>query len=71
MIKIAMLGGTLALIVGCSKQDLYENLQVNHQFACNNVAYSQYDGCMERFSIPYEEYEAKRTEEPYEGGLNY
>lgn len=71
MIKVAVLGVTLVLLGGCSNKDLYENIQANNQFACNNVAVSQYDECMDRSSMSYEEYEAKRTEDPYEGGLNY
>lgn len=71
MIKVTMLTVVLALVAGCSNKDLYENIQANNQFACENVAPSQYDECMNRSSMSYEEYEAKRTEDPYEGGLGY
>ncbi|WP_085987764.1 hypothetical protein [Marinomonas sp. MED121] len=71
MIKGVVFGVLLCLISACSKKDLYENIQANNQFACNNVAASQYDECMQRSSMSYEEYEAKRTEDPYESNLGY
>ena len=71
MIKLAMLGVVMVLVTGCSNKDLYDNIQANNQFACNNVAPSQYDECMERSSMSYEEYEAKRTEDAYESSLGY
>ena len=71
MIKVTMLTVVLALVAGCSNKDLYENIQANNQFACENVATSQYDECMNRSSMSYAEYEAKRTEDPYESSLGY
>ncbi|GEM_PF-525433 len=71
MIKLGLLAFTVVLISACSNKSLYENIQANNQFACNNLANSQYDECMERSSVSYEEYEEKRTENPYEGGLDY
>ena len=71
MIKVTMLTLVLALVAGCSNKDLYENIQANNQFSCENVAPSQYDECMDRSSMSYEEYEAKRTEDPYESSLGY
>ena len=71
LVNVTMLGIALVLVAGCSHKDLYENIQANNQFACNNVAPSQYDECMERSSMSYEEYEAKRTEDPYESSLGY
>lgn len=71
MIKVVLFGVLLSLVSACSNKDLYDNIQANNQFACNNVAPSQYDECMQRSSMSYEEYEAKRTEDPYESSLGY
>jgi hypothetical protein len=72
MIKISVLMFSVVLISACSNKSLYENIQANNQFACNNVANSQYDECMERSNVSYEEYEEKRTGEVFgEGSLDY
>lgn len=58
-------------ISACTNKSLYENIQSNNQFACNNVAASQYDDCMDRSSMSYEEYEDKRLDDYTQGGLDY
>ena len=58
-------------ISACSNKSLYENIQSNNQFACNNVAASQYDDCMDRSSMSYEEYDEKRLDDYTQGGLDY
>lgn len=71
MKKGVVFGVLLCLISACSKKDLYENIQSNNQFACNNLAASQYDDCMDRSSMSYEEYEEKRLDDYTQGGLDY
>ena len=47
--------------VGCSYRGAYESLQVSRRYECTKLPPSQYQSCMERASMTYEEYERERN----------
>jgi len=49
-------------LAGCSNKAIYDNVQINKRNACIKVPESQYEECIERANISYEEYERGRKE---------
>lgn len=45
---------------GCTNQALYENIQADQKLRCTKLPAAQYEECMERANMPYEEYERER-----------
>lgn len=58
--KLIMLAFILLSLVGCSKKDLYSNLQYSHTYSCEKLKSNQYEDCMSQYSDSYEDYTAKR-----------
>jgi len=62
--KLIMGIGFFLVLAGCSNQQTYEGLQMSARNECakspNQV---QYNECMERTKMSYEEYERKRKEQ--------
>ena len=52
---------------GCTKQQLYDQVQHNLEWECNRLPDSAYRECMSRGNMSYEEYEAARKELEKEG----
>ena len=48
------------LMVGCSYRGAYESLQVSRRYECTKLPPSQYQACIERASMTYDEYERER-----------
>jgi hypothetical protein len=53
-------------LAACSSRGFYEGVQTSNRQQCAMLPPSQYDECMERNSLSYEEYERERqaTAEP-------
>lgn len=57
-ICISMLAALM--LVGCTSRGVYEGIQTGKRTECAMLPQSQYDECMERASISYDEYERER-----------
>lgn len=51
----------IVAVVGCSKKELYGNLQYSHASSCDRLKSTQYDDCMSQYNDSYEDYTQKRT----------
>ena len=49
-------------LLGCTNRGIYEGVQTGNRLACQEQPPSQYDECMERNSVSYDEYERTRAE---------
>ena len=45
---------------GCTKQQLYEQVQHNLEWECNRLPQDAFEECMAGGDMPYKEYEAAR-----------
>ncbi len=54
------------LLGGCSSRDMYDAMQDQRREACRNGPPSDYEQCMGRYNIGYDQYEKERQER-----LNY
>ncbi len=52
----------IALLAGCSKREIYDNILVDQRNRCIHQRPSEYDECIKRTSKSYEEYERERQE---------
>ncbi len=50
-------------IGACTNKAIYDNFQLNNRNECTKQPHSEYDACMERTNMSYEEYERKRKED--------
>jgi hypothetical protein len=50
----------LTLLAACSTRGVYEGIQTSNRQECGMLPPSQYDECMERNALSYEEYERER-----------
>ncbi|WP_392385836.1 hypothetical protein [Marinomonas primoryensis] len=50
----------IVAVVGCSKKELYSNIQNNHAHSCQRLKSNQYDDCMSQYNDSYEDYTQKR-----------
>lgn len=46
----------------CTNRGMYEGIQTSNRIECGKLPPSQYDECMERSSLSYDEYERQREE---------
>ena len=61
--KILFLALIVIFVIGaCSNRAIYNNFQINNRNDCAKQPESQYEECMERSNMSYEEYERKRKE---------
>ena len=61
-IKILLLMLIAMSIGACSNKAIYNNFQLNNRNDCAKQPHSEYETCMERTNMSYEEYEKKRKE---------
>lgn len=50
----------LLIITNCSTRDMYTSIQANQKIECAKGLDSEYDGCMKKANMSYEEYEKER-----------
>jgi hypothetical protein len=48
------------MLVGCSSRGVYEGIQTSNRNECAMLPQSQYDECMERASVSYDDYQRER-----------
>lgn len=61
LLRLILLVGIAATFVGCSAKGTYVGLQQNMENECSkSMSRSDYELCMERASVSYEEYERER-----------
>jgi len=61
--------GVIAILSGCSNEQLYNGIQQNRASACPKYPPSQYEACLRRHSRSYEDYKKslpkKKTDRNY------
>lgn len=50
-------------ISACTNRGAYEGIQASNRFECSKLPHSQYDECMEKINISYDEYERERKKQ--------
>ena len=52
----------MIFLSGCSRQGVYDNIQMDNQRRCESVPMPEYQDCIDASSQSYEEYERQRQE---------
>lgn len=51
---------TMGLLSACTKQGMYESIQIGSQEQCQSLHGAEFDRCMEQFEQDYESYRQDR-----------
>jgi len=58
--KFILLTLSLVLITGCTQKGTYEAIQHGQKTDCQPLFGDEYDRCMEKYAMPYDEYKRER-----------